>query len=174
MEQRLMHIFSNIGKHILGTLLKAFRQDLRGSSVLVFLIVAVGVEAASVFLSGGKFPPDGTTHLAAAALALAFGYAVGITVAVEEILRGIVKSIELIVKETEKLAGEAISEVEKLGKGALHEAGALGRGAVGTSKARSAAPDASSAASSKVSPPISRAITPTRSAYQSWPDSTGA
>jgi hypothetical protein len=99
--------------------------------MLVFLIVAVGVEAAGVFLSG-KFPPDGTTHLAAAALALAFGYAVGITVAIEEILRGIVVSIELVVKETEKLAGEAISEVEKLGQGALHEAGALGRGAVGT------------------------------------------
>ncbi len=102
------------------------------AGLLVALIVAVGVEAASVFLSGGKFPPDGTTHLAAAALAVAFGYAVAITVAIEEILRGIVKSIELIVQETEKLAGEAIGEAEKLAKGALHEAGSLERGAVGT------------------------------------------
>jgi hypothetical protein len=130
-EQRLMHVLSNIGKHILGTLQKAFRR-IFVSFMLVFLIVAVATEVAGVFLNGGKFPPDGTTHLAAAALAIAFGYAVAITVAIEEILRGIVKSIELVVQETEKLAGEAISEVEKLGQGALHEAGALGRGAVGT------------------------------------------
>jgi hypothetical protein len=129
-EQRLMHIVSNIGKHILGTLQTAFRR-IFVAGLLVALIVAVGVEAASVFLSGGKFPPDGTTHLAAAALAVAFGYAVAITVAIEEILRGIVKSIELIVQETEKLAGEAIGEAEKLAKGALHEAGSLERGAVG-------------------------------------------
>jgi hypothetical protein len=125
-----MHIVSNIGKHILGTLQTAFRRIFL-AGLLVALIVAVGVEAASVFLSGGKFPPDGTTHLAAAALAVAFGYAVAITVAIEEILRGIVKSIELIVQETEKLAGEAIGEAEKLAKGALHEAGSLEHGAVG-------------------------------------------
>jgi hypothetical protein len=125
-----MHIVSNIGKHILGTLQTAFRR-IFVAGLLVALIVAVGVEAASVFLSGGKFPPDGTTHLAAAALAVAFGYAVAVTVAIEEILRGIVKSIELVVQETEKLAGEAIGEAEKLAKGALHEAGSLERGAVG-------------------------------------------
>jgi hypothetical protein len=128
-EQRLMHIVSNIGKHILGTLQKAFRR-IFVAFILVFLIVAVATEAASVFLSG-KFPPDGTTHLAAAALAIAFGYAVAITIAIEEILRGIVKSIELIVEETEKLAGEALGEVEKLGKGAFNEAGSLAGGAVG-------------------------------------------
>jgi hypothetical protein len=125
-----MHIVSNIGKHILGTLQTAFRR-IFVAGLLVALIVAVGVEATSVFLSGGKFPPDGTTHLAAAALAVAFGYAVAVTVAIEEILRGIVKSIELIVQETEKLAGEAIGEAEKLAQGALHEAGSLERGAVG-------------------------------------------
>jgi uncharacterized membrane protein YqgA involved in biofilm formation len=128
-EQRLMHVLSNIGKHILGTIQKSFRR-IFVSFMLVFLIVAIGVEAAGVFLTG-KFPPDGTTHLAAAALALAFGYAVGVTIAIEEILRGIVKSIELIVAETEKLAGEAIGEAEKLGRGALHEAGSLERGAAG-------------------------------------------
>lgn len=129
MEQRLMHIVSNIGKHILGTLQKAFRR-IFVAFALVFLIVAVATEALSVFLSGGKFPPDGTTHLAAAALAIAFGYAVAVTVAIEEILRGIVLSIELVVKETEKLAGEAIGEVEKLGKEAFNEAGSLAGGAV--------------------------------------------
>jgi hypothetical protein len=60
-----MHIVSNIGKHILGTLQTAFRR-IFVAGLLVALIVAVGVEATSVFLSGGKFPPDGTTHLAAA------------------------------------------------------------------------------------------------------------
>lgn len=116
MEQRLIRLFGSIAREILGTILKAFRRVFV-SSVLVFLIVAVGVEVASVFLSGGKFPPDGTTHLAAAALALTFGFAVGMTVAVEEILRGIVKSIEMIVKETEKLAGEAVQAVEGVGRG---------------------------------------------------------
>jgi hypothetical protein len=111
-----MHLFSSIGKEILGTLLKAFRRVFV-SFVLVFLLVAVGVEAASVVLSGGKLPPDGTTHLAAAALALALAFAVGVTVAVEEILRGIVKSIELIVHEAEKLAGEAVGAVESMGRG---------------------------------------------------------
>jgi hypothetical protein len=115
-EQRLIRLFGSIAREILGTILKAFRRVFV-SSVLVFLIVAVGVEVASVFLSGGKFPPDGTTHLAAAALALAFGFAVGMTVAVEEIVRGVVKSIEMIVKETEKLAGEAVQAVEGVGRG---------------------------------------------------------
>jgi hypothetical protein len=128
MERRLMNILSNVGKHILGTLQTAFRR-IFVAGLLVALIVGVGVEAAGVFLSG-KFPPDGTTHLAAAALAVAFGYAVAITVAIEEILRGIVKSIELIAVETEKLAGEAIGEVEKLGKGAFNELGTLEHGAV--------------------------------------------
>ena len=65
MEQRLMHLFGSIAKDILGTILKAFRRVFV-SFILVFLIVAVGIEAASFFLNG-KFPPDGTTHLAAAA-----------------------------------------------------------------------------------------------------------
>jgi hypothetical protein len=114
-EQRLMHLFSSIGKEILGTLLKAFRRVFV-SFVLVFLIVAAGVEAGGFYLTG-KFPPGGTTHLAAAALALAFGFAVGLTVAVGEILRGTVKSIELIVHETEKLADEAVGAVESVGRG---------------------------------------------------------
>jgi hypothetical protein len=114
-ELRLMHLFSSIGKEILGTILKAFRRVFV-TFVLVFLIVAAGVEVAGFYVTG-KLPPDSTTHLAAAALALTFGFAVGITVAVEEILRGIVKSIELLVKEAEKLAGEAVKTVESIGLG---------------------------------------------------------
>lgn len=115
MEQRLMHLFGSIAKEILGTLLKAFRRVLV-SFILVFLIVALGIEAASFFLNG-KFPPDGTTHLAAAALALTLAFAVGVTVAVEEVLRGVVKTIEMLTKEIEKLAGEAVGAVESVGRG---------------------------------------------------------
>ncbi len=115
MEQRLMHLFGSIAKDILGTLLKAFRRVFV-SFILVFLLVALGIEAASVFLNG-KFPPDGTTHLAAAALALTLAFAVGVTVAVEEVLRGVVKTIELLTKEIEKLAGEAVGAVESVGRG---------------------------------------------------------
>jgi hypothetical protein len=111
-----MRLFGRIGKEILGTLPKAFRRVFV-SFVLVFLLVAIGVEVASVLLSGGKLPPTGATHLAAAALALALSLAVGVTVAVEEILRSIVKAIELIVHETEKLAGEAVGAVESMGRG---------------------------------------------------------
>jgi len=125
-EQQLIHVLSSIGKEVLGTLQKAFRRVFI-SFVLVFLIVAVGIEAASVFLND-KFPPDGTTHLAAAALALAFASAIGITVAVEEILRGIVKAIELIVKEIEKLAGEAVGAVESVGRGDSRQVQDFSRG----------------------------------------------
>jgi uncharacterized membrane protein YqgA involved in biofilm formation len=126
-ELRLMHLLSSIGKEILGTIQKAFRRVFV-SFILVFLIVAVGIEAASFFLNG-KFPPDGTTHLAAAALALAVGFAVGVTVAVEEILRGVVKAIELLVKETEKLAGEAVGAVENLVSGDSRRVQDFSRGA---------------------------------------------
>jgi hypothetical protein len=115
-----MHLFSSIAKEILGTFLKAFRR-IFVSFVLVFLIVAAGVEAAGFYVTG-KLPPGGTTHLAAAALALAFGFAVGLTVAVEEILRGIVKAIEMIVKEAEKLAGEAVQAVERVALGESRQA----------------------------------------------------
>jgi len=54
--------------------------------------------------------------LAAAALALALAFAVGLTVAVGEVLGGIVKSIELVVRETEKLTGEAVGAVESVGR----------------------------------------------------------
>jgi hypothetical protein len=126
-EQRLIHILGSMGKEILGTLQKAFRRFFV-SFVLVFLIVAVGIEAASFFLNG-KFPPDSLTHLAAAALALTFGFAFGVTVAIGEILRGVVKAVELIVKEIEKLAGEAVGAVENLASGDTRQVRDFFRGA---------------------------------------------
>ncbi len=78
-----------------------------------------------------RFPPEGPTHLAAAAIAVAFGYGAAVTVAIGEILRGIIKGIELIVSESEKLAEEGLHEVEVLAQRGESEALRLGRAAVG-------------------------------------------
>jgi hypothetical protein len=136
-------------KHVLTALQHSFRAILL-TFLFTAVIVALAVEIIAFFINGAKLvAPSGTTHLVAIALAVAFGYAAAITVAVEEILRAIIKTIELIVEESEKLAAAAIKEGEvllkeggqealKLGRGALNEAGAvgrevgsLGRGAIG-------------------------------------------
>ncbi len=143
MEKRLASLLGTSAKHILGALQRTFRA-VAVTGLITAIIVGVGTEGIAFALTQ-KFPPSGATHLAAAALAVAFGYAAAITVAVEEILRAIIKTIELIVEESEKLAAAAIKEGEhllseggtealKLGRGALHEAGALGRGAVGAAE----------------------------------------
>jgi hypothetical protein len=143
MEKRLASMLGTSAKHILGALQRTFRA-VAVTGLITAVIVGVATEGIAFGLTG-KFPPSGATHLAAAALAVAFGYAAAITVAVEEILRAIIKTIELIVEESEKLAaaairegehlvGEGSSEVLKLGRGALHEAGALGHGAVGAAE----------------------------------------
>ncbi|HEX9068722.1 MAG TPA: hypothetical protein VF807_08125, partial [Ktedonobacterales bacterium] len=130
MEQRLMSVLTNFARHTLGTLRSAFRKIFIGFLVTA-LIAAIITEVVGGFMSGafqsGHFLPDGTVHLAAAAIAIVFGYAVAVTIAIEEIISGIVKGIEVIVQETEKLAGEAIREVEK-GIGAVeHDALSAGR-----------------------------------------------
>jgi hypothetical protein len=143
MERRLVSMLGTSAKHILGALQRSFRA-VALTFLITAIIVGVGTEGVGFVLTQ-KFPPSGATHLAAAALAVAFGYAAAITVAVEEILRAIIKTIELIVEESEKLAAVALKEGEhlleeggtevlKLGRGALHEAGALGRGAVGAAE----------------------------------------
>ncbi|HEY7984974.1 MAG TPA: hypothetical protein VID73_12440 [Ktedonobacterales bacterium] len=143
MEKRLVSVLGTSAKHILSALQRAFRA-VAVTGLITALIVGVGTEGVAFALSG-KFPPSGVTHLAAAALAVAFGYAAAITVAVEEILRAIIKTIELIVEESEKLAAAAVKEGEhllgeggtdllKLGRGALHEASALSRGALGAAE----------------------------------------
>lgn len=143
MEKRLVSMLGTSAKHILGALQRTFRA-VAVTGLITAIIVGVGTEGVAYALTR-QFPPSGATHLAAAALAVAFGYAAAITVAVEEILRAIIKTIELIVEESEKLAAAALKEGEhlfeeggtevlKLGRGALHEAGALGRGAVGAAE----------------------------------------
>ena len=135
MEQRLMKLLGTAAKHTLEALRRAlFAVAITG--LLVALITAVATELVGFVLTK-QF--SGTTHLAAAALALSFGYAVAATVFIGEILRAIVKIIEMIVEETEKLAAAAIKEAEvlarkaegeavHLGHAALGDAGAVGRG----------------------------------------------
>jgi len=138
--QRIMNVFGNVAKHILGSLERAFRlMAITGFIVAVLSLLAT--EAVGSLLTN-KFPPDGPTHLAAAAIAVTFGYAAAVTVAIGEILRGIIKGIELIVSETEKLAEEGLHEVEvlaqrgesealRLGRAAIGDAASLGRGVLG-------------------------------------------
>ena len=140
MEKRLVSVLGTSAKHILGALQRTFRA-VAVTGLVTMLVTAIAVQVVAFFLAGREFPPSGATNLATAALAIAFGYAAAITVAVEEILRAIIKTIELIVEESEKLAAAAVKEGEvllreggeeaaRLGRGAAGAVGALGRGAV--------------------------------------------
>ena len=125
MEKQLLSLLGNSFKHVLGGITHALRAIL-----IAGVATAVAVGGATEAIGSAvtqQFPPNGLTHLAAAALAIAFGYAVAITVAIEEILRTIIKAFELVIQEAEKLGKEAITEVEKLGRAAAHDAGAVGR-----------------------------------------------
>src|SRR5260370_6177370 len=117
MERQLLSLMGNATKHVLGGIVHALR-----AIVLAFIIVAVLAAGATVGLATvltKQFPPSGPTYLAAAALAIAFGYAAAITVAVEEILRTIIRAFEVVIQEAEKLGKEAVQEAEKmcLGRG---------------------------------------------------------
>lgn len=127
MEQRLMKLLGTAAKHTLDALRRAlFAVAITG--LLVALITAVATELVGFLLTKTI---GGPTHLAAAALAISFGYAVAVTVFVGEILRAIVKTIEMIVEESEKLAAAALKEAEALARKAEQEAVHLGRTAVG-------------------------------------------
>lgn len=136
--QRVMSVMGNVAKHILGSIERAFRA-MAITGLIVALLVGLGTEGAGYLLTHDI---SGPTHLAAAALAIAFGYAAAVTVAIGEILRGIIKGIEMIVEESEHLAQEGLREAEMfaqhaevdalhLGRAALGDAGALGRGVIG-------------------------------------------
>lgn len=139
MEKRLVAVLGTTAKHILGGVRHALRAVVI-TGFFVALFVAAATEAVGAFLT--KSFPTGPTHLAAAALAIAFGYAAAITVAIEEILRAIIKAVELIVEEAEKAEKKAVEEIEALarkgGEEAIRftratasDAGAVGRGALG-------------------------------------------
>jgi hypothetical protein len=129
MERQLLGLLGNSFKHVLGGILHALR-----AVALAFIIVAVlaaGATEGIATLLTKQFPPSGPTHLAAAALAIAFGYAAAITVAVEEILRTIIRAFEVVIQEAEKLGKEAVQEAEKIGRGAVSDAGSVGRAVTG-------------------------------------------
>jgi hypothetical protein len=131
--QRIMSVLGNVAKHILGSLERAFRlMALWG--LIVGVIAGLTTEGIGAYLTR-EFPPSGATHLAAAAIAITFGYAVAVTVAIGEILRGIIHGIELIVKESEQLAQEGIHEAELLAQRGEQEALRLGRAALGDAAA---------------------------------------
>ena len=124
MERQLLSVLGGAFKHILGGILHAIR-----AIALAFFIVAVLAAGATVGIATAltkQFPPSGPTYLAAAALAVAFGYAAAITVAIEEIIRTIITAFEAVIQEAEKLGREAIQEAEKVGRGALTDAERLG------------------------------------------------
>ncbi len=138
-ERRFVAVLGTAAKHILHGLRRALRAVALTFVITAILVVAI-TEATAAFLT--KSFPTGLTHLAAAALAISFGYAAAITVAIEEILRAIIKSVELIVEEAEKVEKKAVEEIGVLtrkaeeealrfGHGAVTDAGAIGRTAAG-------------------------------------------
>src|SRR5260370_4898698 len=138
-ERRFVAVWGTAAKHILHGLRRALRAVALTFVITAILVVAI-TEATAAFLT--KSFPTGLTHLAAAALAISFGYAAAITVAIEEILRAIIKSVEIIVEEAEKVEKKAVEEIGVLtrkaeeealrfGHGAVTDAGAIGRPAAG-------------------------------------------
>lgn len=133
-----MTLIGHATKDVLHAFLRALRAVLV-TGLTVFIVVALATEVIAAVLTH-TIIPNGLTHLVAAALGVAFGYAAAITVAIEELLRAMIKAIELAVAESEKLAGEAIKEAEILGRkaeeelvrgahAAIGEAGVLGHDA---------------------------------------------
>ena len=127
MERRMVALLGTAAKHILGGLRHAVRAVFL-TFLIVALVVAAATELVSSFLTHAF--PSGMTHLAAAALAISFGYAAAITVAIEEILRAVIKAVELIVEEAERIEKKAVQEIEILGRKAEEEAIRLGHAAV--------------------------------------------
>lgn len=132
-----MTLIGHATKDVLHAFLRALRAVLV-TGLIVFVVVALATEVIAAVLTH-QIIPNGLTHLVAAALGVAFGYAAAITVAIEELLRAMIKAIELAVEESEKLAVDAIKEAEILGqkaeeelvrgaRGIMNEAGVLGHG----------------------------------------------
>lgn len=109
-----MTVIGHATKDVLHAFLHALRAVLV-TGLIVFVVVALATEVIAAFLTH-TIIPSGLTHLVAAALGVAFGYAAAITVAIEELLRAMIKAIELAVAESEKLAVEAVEKAEELGR----------------------------------------------------------
>lgn len=128
MEQRLVKMLGNSAKHVLTGLRRAF-YAVALTGLIVALVAAVATIVVAWVLTK-QFPPQGPTYLAAAALAISFGYAAAMTVAIGELLRAIIKAVELIVEEAEKLERKVQQEVGVFAERAGQEAIKVGREAV--------------------------------------------
>lgn len=119
MEQKIARVIGHATKEVLHAFVRALRAVLL-AGVIVFIVVALATEVIAAILTH-TIIPTGLTHLVAAALGVAFAYAVAITVAFLEMLRAMITIIELAIKESEKLAEEAVQVAEKAGQFAERE-----------------------------------------------------
>lgn len=132
MEAKVVGLLGTAAKHILHSMRRAFIA-ISITGLLVALIAAAATEVIASVLT--RSFPTGPTHLAAAAIGVAFGYAAAMTVAIAEILRAMIIAIELIVKESEKVAEQAAREAEVLARKAEDDAIHLGRATLGDAEA---------------------------------------
>jgi|SRR5579871_13537 hypothetical protein len=136
-ERRLVTVVGTAAKHILVSALRGLRTIVV-TGIVVAVVVVIITEVVGAYLTK-SFPPTGATHLAAAALAIAFGWAAAVTVAIGEIFIASIKVIELLIEEAEKAEKKAVEEIGVLSRKAEEEAVRLGHtaardaGAVGHS-----------------------------------------
>lgn len=86
-----MRVFTDFGRNFVTAVRKALGRVLCASMVGLVL-GALAAELAGLFLNGG-WPPRVFTHLVAGALALVLGYALAVTVAAVEGVRGMVAAV---------------------------------------------------------------------------------
>lgn len=86
-----MQVFTDFGRNFMVAVRRAAGRVLRAGA-LGFVVGALVVELAGFFLNGG-WPPQTFTHAMAGALAVTLGYALAVTVAAVEGVRGMVAAV---------------------------------------------------------------------------------
>ena len=107
-----MQVFTDFGRNFVTAVRKALGRVLRAGMVGLVL-GALAAELAGFFLNGG-WPPRVFTHLVAGALALVLGYALAVTVAAVEGVRGMVAAVtqlDDVVKVTADRGLDAVDAV---------------------------------------------------------------
>src|SRR5579875_953994 len=107
-ERRLVTVVGTAAKHILVSALRGLRTIVV-TGIVVAVVVVIITEVVGAYLTK-SFPPTAATHLAAA-LAIAFGWAAAVTVAIGEIFIASIKVIELLIEEAEKAEKKAVEEI---------------------------------------------------------------
>jgi hypothetical protein len=80
---------------------------------LIGLIVGAGAtEAVAALLTGAA--PGPLTHIAAAAVGVLLGYAIGVSIAFRALLVGMVETTEWVLGEVQRLLGGAVHEAESV------------------------------------------------------------